>query len=98
MLDLPQHRLLEEQGGLCGLHHSHSGPSQTMERLWNLNFTQIIVKEGKRKLSSMTKKKDIMQHIIQVYQPNEYSGELSRILSRYLLQLLVCYSRPIPWK
>ena len=74
MLDLPQHRLLEEQGALCGLHHSHSGPSQTMERLWNLNFTQIIVKEGKRKLSSMTKKKrDIIHHIIQVNHPNEYS-------------------------
>jgi len=38
MLDLPQHRLLEEQGALCGLHHSHSGPSRTMERLWNLNL------------------------------------------------------------
>jgi hypothetical protein len=74
MLDLPQHRLLEEQGALCGLHHSHSGPSRTTEQLWNLNFAQIIVKEVKRKLSSMAKKGDIVQNIIQVYQPNKYSG------------------------
>jgi hypothetical protein len=55
MLNLPQHRLLEEQGALCGLHHSRLGPSRTMEQLWNLNFTQNIVKEGKRKLPSTTK-------------------------------------------
>jgi len=54
MLKLPQHKLLEEQGALCGLHHSHSGPSRTMERLWNLNL-QIIVKEDKRKPTSVTK-------------------------------------------
>lgn len=55
MLKLPQHKLLEEQGALCGLHHSHSGPSRTMERLWNLNL-QNIVKEDKRKPTSVTKR------------------------------------------
>jgi hypothetical protein len=53
MLKLPRHKLLEEQGALCGLHHSHSGPSRTMERLWNLKL-QNIVKEDKRKTISVT--------------------------------------------
>ena len=55
MLKLPRHKLLEEQGALCGLHHSHSGPSQTMEQSWNLNF-QNIVKEDKTKPASVTKR------------------------------------------
>jgi len=73
MLDLPQHRLLEEQGGLCGLHHSHSGPSRTMERLWNLNLNYSQRRQKKTIIHDKKKKRDIIHHIIQVYHPNEYS-------------------------
>jgi hypothetical protein len=47
---MPPHRLLVEQGALCGLHHWRLEPSQTGGQWWNLNLKRNIVKENQNSI------------------------------------------------